>query len=857
MSSNSEVQTTENRTRNTNKLFTTMNTTNSNNMTVQPDVRSFALSEIFAGENAREIFDPAELAELVQTMRDSREKMGSTLQPLLGTMREDGVTCELIAGERRLRAAPEAGYERLEVKIVPRPSRADALKWNLMENLGRSQLRVVEVAKRVRELLALRNDSGQPVWSQATLAEDMGREPDFIVDCLSVLNCSAKLLEGLNAEPKHMQTASLIGSLPEGLRTDAETKMWFDVLGPMTRDAAREYVGRNYRRDLRRAQWSKDDATLVPERGACTLCPMWGGLRDDVEGKARVHLCLMPSCYDSKTAAHLALIKGRAEESATRVLSEGDATRVFDHLGRVEPACGYVELRGKPGQHLLAVPVDKAPTWEAALKESGVPHVLAFDADGKARTLVESALAIQAAKLGAHKDVFKSDRSTDVVLADSKEEARGKQKAAKLKEEAQAAALVLELNGLLQALSVPHTRAMKLELFDQIKSAGLDAADGELLVRILRPDETVKGVAAWERLEELVETDLMRLEQLDALILLAKNVRAIRYNGLAHVRQAMPVVCREVEWDVAEAEARVKVAGKKTQKEKTQDTGPEEAWLEALLHSEVPVSVPNEHGVYPEVLLPVVLKGENGKRVKLALSVACGGINRWAVAGTHDNGSGGGGGWPGSVREEYTSRGAAVQGGLQELRKSLARHSGGVDPKVEAALARLVAAVVEQRMQELNGLREEFAAAGSQAGGWGVPCDEEEAEYNKALARHLPFVESKEEEREEEEEKEDLRPEDLVEVMDAEQETWLGFATAKELAEEQGLEPGSEREAAWLLFCEVDGEGCFKFEGRRTLAKALQEAGYPGKAATVGNWILRGHWQELRETRLCGEETQD
>jgi ParB family transcriptional regulator, chromosome partitioning protein len=87
----------------------------------------------------RHEFEPEGMAELVESVRQH-----GILQPLL--VRPAATGYELIAGERRLRAATEAGLQDVPVVVMPAED-ALALELALVENLQRRDLNVIEEAE--------------------------------------------------------------------------------------------------------------------------------------------------------------------------------------------------------------------------------------------------------------------------------------------------------------------------------------------------------------------------------------------------------------------------------------------------------------------------------------------------------------------------------------------------------------------------------------------------------------------------------------------------------------------------------------------------------------------------------------
>ncbi|EAZ88320.1 ParB/RepB/Spo0J family partition protein [Crocosphaera chwakensis] len=96
----------------------------------------------------RRYFEPQRLEELVTSI-----KQHGILQPLLVRLKETG-EYELVAGERRYRAAKEALLTEVPV-IIKELNDCEALQLALIENLQREDLNPVEETKGILELLML------------------------------------------------------------------------------------------------------------------------------------------------------------------------------------------------------------------------------------------------------------------------------------------------------------------------------------------------------------------------------------------------------------------------------------------------------------------------------------------------------------------------------------------------------------------------------------------------------------------------------------------------------------------------------------------------------------------------------
>ncbi len=119
-------------------------------------------------------FNVEDLAELVHSVREF-----GVLQPVVVRKNSDG-EYELIMGERRTRAAREAGLEKIPA-IVRETADEDLLRDALLENLHRSELNPLEEASAYQQLL---EDFG---ITQEELATRIGRSRPQISNTIRLL----------------------------------------------------------------------------------------------------------------------------------------------------------------------------------------------------------------------------------------------------------------------------------------------------------------------------------------------------------------------------------------------------------------------------------------------------------------------------------------------------------------------------------------------------------------------------------------------------------------------------------------------------------------------------------------------
>jgi ParB family transcriptional regulator, chromosome partitioning protein len=120
-------------------------------------------------------FDPEALAGLAASIEAS-----GVVQPLLVRPLPDG-SYELIAGERRWRAAQQAGLEKVPA-VVRDPAQAERLQVALIENVVREDLNPVEEA---RACAALVDDLG---LSKQELARRIGRSREALSNLIRLLD---------------------------------------------------------------------------------------------------------------------------------------------------------------------------------------------------------------------------------------------------------------------------------------------------------------------------------------------------------------------------------------------------------------------------------------------------------------------------------------------------------------------------------------------------------------------------------------------------------------------------------------------------------------------------------------------
>ncbi len=175
-------------------------------------VRTLRMAEIDPkADQPRKNFD----AEALSQLADSIAANG-ILQPIL--VRETGERYEIIAGERRFRAARLAGLSEIPALVLEADDEA-AAKYALIENLQREDLNPYEEAAAIRKLM---DEYG---LSQEQVAGSIGRSRSAVANALRLLDLpedAVKLVTDGTLSAGHART--LLGLLDKGQIGDVARK---------------------------------------------------------------------------------------------------------------------------------------------------------------------------------------------------------------------------------------------------------------------------------------------------------------------------------------------------------------------------------------------------------------------------------------------------------------------------------------------------------------------------------------------------------------------------------------------------------------------------------------------------------
>ena len=158
-----------------------------NEENIEGDVLYVDIEKIKTNQNQpRKVFGQEKLDELAQSI-----KRYGIVQPLVVTKNKDNY--DLIAGERRLRAARSIGLSEVPVVIKEYDEQSKS-EISLIENIQREDLNRLEQAQAYKELLDKYN------LTQEQLAKNLGKSRSSITNTLRLLNLTDKVKEYIKSD---------------------------------------------------------------------------------------------------------------------------------------------------------------------------------------------------------------------------------------------------------------------------------------------------------------------------------------------------------------------------------------------------------------------------------------------------------------------------------------------------------------------------------------------------------------------------------------------------------------------------------------------------------------------------------
>lgn len=243
---------------------------------------------------------------------------------------------EIVAGERRYRAADIAGLEEVPC-IVRQLTDHEVAAIQMIENLQREDIHPLEEAEGYRHML---DNLGYTVDGLAE-ALGKGKSRGYIYGRLKLLTLSPEVRDEFRNGTLDASTALLIARIPG---TKLQQQAMEEILGKSPRwpynqrqmsvREAQKHCRERYTLRLDTAPFALWKDSLIPTAGSCNDCPNRSGnaldLFPDIDN---VDVCTDPDCFEAKKAAHLEILKRKHEEAGRKVIEAEEAAQLRNSHG--------------------------------------------------------------------------------------------------------------------------------------------------------------------------------------------------------------------------------------------------------------------------------------------------------------------------------------------------------------------------------------------------------------------------------------------------------------------------------------------------------------------------------------------
>jgi ParB/RepB/Spo0J family partition protein len=336
---------------------------------------ALTLSTTPAQAERRKHLDKAKLSELAESIKSHGLVQPILVRPLRDEMVK-GDCYEVVAGERRVIAARQAGLEEIPATVRELTDEQVA-ELQLIENLQRQDLHELAEAEGYEALQKLGH-------SVDDMAAKVGKSKGTIYSRMKLLALGKEGRAAFYEGKLSASTALLVARIPAALQKQAlgeitKPQGWGEEKTPMSARAAQKHVHDHYMLRLSDAGFKTGDATLVPSAGACGPCPKRTGNQPELFGDVKgADVCTDPGCFRMKIAAHAERVIAAAAQTGQKVLTGAEVKKVAKYGvdgGHLE---GYVRLDTRDYHH-----GDGKGTFRKTLGRDYVPTLLQDPDTGK------------------------------------------------------------------------------------------------------------------------------------------------------------------------------------------------------------------------------------------------------------------------------------------------------------------------------------------------------------------------------------------------------------------------------------------------------------------------------------------
>lgn len=275
-------------------------------------------------------FSGAAFDELVASVKEKGVLMPILVRPLSSNSK--GGKYEVVAGNRRLAAAKEAGLEEVPARVVKMTDR-EAAEAQIIENLQRKDVHPLEEGAAYKALI----ESAKPKLDVAEVAAKVGKSLTYVRGRLLLTNLDDKIAKRVRSGDVPLTNAIELARLSKPAQTQLVNYLRRSVYGAEACDlkTLRKLIAEQTFSQLRAAPPWKDDEAMKAEIARVT------GIKDEAgvqtlfgeKGLAKIE---NPADYAAALAAYIELTKRKyaADGKPLTLVSDNYSTNAKGLIGK-------------------------------------------------------------------------------------------------------------------------------------------------------------------------------------------------------------------------------------------------------------------------------------------------------------------------------------------------------------------------------------------------------------------------------------------------------------------------------------------------------------------------------------------
>lgn len=288
------------------------------------DFKMVELSKIKVSDhNSRKTFDETKMKELTASVREK-----GILNPIL--LRPSNGSFELVCGERRLRAAKEAGLKEIPA-VVRTLTDQQALECMVIENLQREDVHPLEEAEGYEKLLKLHVE--KKLMTIDDLAAKVGKSKTYVYGRLALCKLIPENRKYFYDGRFSPSIALLVARVPEHLQKEAGKKVacgqW--NAGPLSYADAKKFIHEHFMLQLKEAKFDTKEKGFAGKCSCLECTKRTGNQKDLFPDVSGADICTDPACFAVKKNAFTQRTIDTLKKEGKKFLSKEEIGKAFPY----------------------------------------------------------------------------------------------------------------------------------------------------------------------------------------------------------------------------------------------------------------------------------------------------------------------------------------------------------------------------------------------------------------------------------------------------------------------------------------------------------------------------------------------